>query len=100
MFRVDVDKGQVWKWPLDQLRHRGAEIQQHTPSVVPTNCSSDDNDFCPLEQDAPPPERDAALGMDPPRDHPPDGPPSPGRDRPYPRRERHSTKHYGRHINW
>ena len=82
MFHVDGGKGQVWKRHLDQLRHRGGEIQQPaTPSVGPTNSSSDDNDFCPFEQDAPPPEINAARSMDPPRDPPPDGPPpSPGRD--------------------
>ena len=100
-FHVDVGKGQVWKRHLDQLRHRGGETQQPaTPPAGPTNSSSDDNDFCPFEQDAPPPERDAARGMDPPRDSPPGRQPSPGRERPYPRRERHRPERYGRPICW
>ena len=100
-YHVDVGKGLVWKRHLDQLRHRGGEIQQPaTASDGPTNSSSDDIEFYPFEQDAPPAERDAARGMDPPQDPPLDRQPSPVRERPYPRRERHPPERYGRPIYW
>ena len=98
---VDVGQRQVWKWHLDQLRHRGGEIQQPAiPSAGFTNSSSDGNDFYPFEQDVPPPERDAARGMGPPQDPPPDRQPSPGGERPYPKRERRPPERYGRPICW
>ena len=100
-FQVDVGKGQVWKRHLDQLRHRGGEIQQSAiPSAGPTKSTSDDYDFCPFERDNPPPERDVARGVDQPRDPPPDRQPSPARERPYPRRERHPPERYGRPFCW
>ena len=81
-YHVDVGRGQVWKRHMDQLRHRVSEIQQSaTPSAGPTNSSIDDNDFCPFEQGAQPPGEGAALGVDPPRDPPPDREPTPERER-------------------
>ena len=83
---------------MDQLRHKGDEIQQSaTSSAGPTNSTSDDNDYCPFELDTPSHERDVACGMDPPRD-PPDRQPSPERERPYPRREHHPSELYRRPI--
>ena len=84
VYHVDVGKGQVRKQHVDQLRHRGGELQQPAipPVAGPTKSSVMDEDFYLFEQDAPPPEEDAPplegdappryppADTDPPRDSP------------------------------
>ena len=93
MYHVDVGKGQIWKWHLDQLRYRFGEVHQPAiSSTGPTDSTIGDDVYCLFEQDAPPPEQGApnpSPGMDP---------APPVRERTYSQREHYPPECYGRPI--